>query len=57
MEYTKEFKLECVLKYRNGEYINDPPGVRHKAFHDQVIKWNKIYDSLNSLSQVLRHQV
>ena len=46
MKYTKEFKLECVLKYRNGEYIHDPPGVRHEAFHDQVAKWNKIYDSL-----------
>ena len=46
MKYTKEFKLECVLKYRNGKCIPDPPGVRHAVFHDQVIKWNKIYDSL-----------
>lgn len=46
MKYTKEFKLECVLRYRDGEYIHDPPGVKHKSFHNQVIKWNKIYDSL-----------
>ena len=46
MKYTKEFKLECVLKYRNGECIHDPPGVRHKAFHNQVIRWNKMYDSM-----------
>lgn len=46
MKYTKDFKLECVLKYRNGECIHDPPGISHKAFHNQVIKWNKIYDSL-----------
>ena len=46
MKYTKEFKLECVLKYRNGECIPDPPGVRHAVFRDQVIRWNKIYDSL-----------
>ena len=46
MKYTKEFKLECVLKYRNGEYIHDPPGVRHKSIHNQVIRWNKMYDSM-----------
>lgn len=46
MKYTKEFKLECVLRYRDGKCIPDPPGVRHAAFHDQVIKWNKIYDSM-----------
>ena len=46
MKYTKEFKLECVLRYRDDKYIHDPPGVRHKTFYNQVIKWNKIYDSL-----------
>ena len=46
MKYTKEFKLECVLRYRDGKYIHDPPAVRHKTFYDQVIKWTKIYDSL-----------
>ena len=46
MKYSKEFKLECVLKYRNGEFIHDPPGMIHKRFHDQVLKWNTIYDSL-----------
>ena len=46
MKYTKDFKLECVLKYRNGEYIHDPPGVNHRYFHKQVSKWNKIYESL-----------
>lgn len=46
MKYSKEFKLDCVKKYKNGEHIEDPPGVKHAHFHDQVIKWSKIYDSL-----------
>ena len=46
MKYTKEFKLECIRKYRNGEYIEDPPGVKHKGFRDQLLKWVRIYDSL-----------
>ena len=44
MNYSKEFKLECVMKYKNGEYIEDPPGVKHKSFHDQVLLWCRIYD-------------
>lgn len=46
VKYSKEFKLECVKKYKNGEYIEDPPGVVHKQFHIQIMKWSKIYDSL-----------
>lgn len=46
MKYSKEFKLECVRKYKNGEYIEDPPGVTHSGFHHQVMKWNKIFDSM-----------
>ena len=46
MKYTKEFKLECIRKYKNGEYIKDPPGVKHSGFRDQLRKWVRIYDSL-----------
>ena len=46
MKYSKEFKLECVMKYKNGEKIKDPPGVKHSAFHSQILKWNKIFDSM-----------
>ena len=46
MRYSKEFKLECVRRYKEGIPIEDPPGTRHKQFHDQVIKWSRIYDSL-----------
>jgi len=38
MKYSKEFKLECVRKYKNGEYIKDPPGVKHAYFHSQIKK-------------------
>ena len=50
MKYSKEFKLECVMKYKNGEHIKDPPGTKHKTFHDQVlngyvfiIQWAKLF--------------
>ena len=46
MKYSKEFKLECIRKYKNGEYIEDPPSTRHDTFHKQVRKWVRIYDSL-----------
>ena len=46
MKYSYEFKLECVSRYKNGDYIKDPPGVKHKTFHDQVLIWSRIYDSL-----------
>ena len=46
MKYTKEFKLECIRKYKNGEFIEDPPGVKHRMFHKQVVIWVRIYDSL-----------
>ena len=46
MKYTKEFKLECIKKYKNREFIKDPPGVKHKAFYGMVLRWVKVYDIL-----------
>ncbi len=46
MKYSKEFKIECVKKYKAHEHINDPPGVAHKNFHKQIWRWSKIYGSL-----------
>lgn len=46
MKYSKEFKLECVQRYKNGDYIEDLPGVKHSNFRDQVRKWTRISDSL-----------
>ena len=46
MKYSKQFKLECVQRYKNGDYIEDPPGIKHKSFHDQILRWTEIHDSL-----------
>ena len=45
MRFTKEFKLECVQKYKDGEPINDPGLCKHKTFVDTVRRWVRIYDS------------
>ncbi|MCR5740983.1 MAG: hypothetical protein K6G38_00760 [Gammaproteobacteria bacterium] len=49
MRYTKEFKLECIKKYKNRELIKDPPGVKHKVFHRQILEWTSIYDELGEV--------
>ena len=49
MRYTKEFKLECIKKYKNRERIIDPPGVKHGDFHRQIIRWLSIYDNLGDV--------
>ena len=46
MKYSKEFKLECIQRYKNGDCIEDPPRVKHKNFHDQLLLWVRVYDSL-----------
>ena len=46
MRYTKEFKLECIKKYKNGDRIIDPPGPTHHQFHNMVLRWVHIYDIL-----------
>lgn len=47
MKYSWEFKLECVNKYKNGEYINisGSPGFRHN-FMNHVRDWVATYDEL-----------
>ena len=49
MRYTKDFKLECIKKYKNREFINDPPGVKHNVFHRQILEWTSIYDKLGEV--------
>ena len=48
MKYSWEFKLECVDKYKNGEYIATPGKTRNqrKTILRQVNKWAKNYDDL-----------
>ncbi len=48
MKYSWEFKLECVNKYKNGEYIATP-GKRKKqrdTFMNQVQAWAQAYEDL-----------
>lgn len=49
MRFTKEFKLECIQKYKNGESINDPGGCKHKTFVGTVRRWVRIYDSVGEV--------
>ena len=47
MKYSWKFKLECVNKYKNGEYINHPGTPKqHDNFMNHVREWNKFYDDL-----------
>jgi len=47
MKYSKEFKLECVRKRKNGIYIETPPGFKKRDnFMREIRKWSTIYDSL-----------
>lgn len=46
MKYSKEFKWECIQKYKDGRYIKTPSGIKYKSFHDQVLKWVRIFDSV-----------
>ena len=45
MKYSWQFKLECVNKYKNGEYITYPGSSRQRRhFMDLVRNWVKNYD-------------
>ena len=37
------------MKYKNREYIKDPPGVNHRNFHRQVRRWVHQYDSMGEM--------
>ena len=48
MKYSLEFKMECVQKYINGEYISTPGKTRKQrgSFLNQVRCWAKNYNDL-----------
>ena len=48
MKYSWEFKLDCVNKYKNREYISTPgkSQLQRKKFLEQIIFWSKNYDDL-----------
>lgn len=49
MRYTKEFKLECIRKYKNGEHIPDPGGCTHATFRKKIRVWTHIFDKLGEV--------
>ena len=49
MRFPKEFKLECVRKYKAGEHIDDPGGCKRKTFMEAVRGWVKTYDALGEI--------
>ena len=47
MKYSWEFKLECVNKYKNGEYINYPgTRLQRQHFMYQVRCWTSVFEDL-----------
>jgi len=47
LKYSKEFKLECIRKRKEGIHIETPSGFKDRdGFMGQVRKWERIYDSL-----------
>lgn len=46
MRFTKEFKLECIRKYKSGELIDDPGGCTRSTFRHTVVQWVRIYNAL-----------
>lgn len=57
MRFTKEFKLECVRKYKSGELIDDPGGCRHSTFRNTVVRWVRIYDSVGEAGLEHRYEM
>lgn len=49
MRFTKEFKLECIRKYKTGERIDDPGGSKHSTFQHMVVRWVRIYNELGEI--------
>ena len=49
MRFTKEFKLECIRKYKAGEHIDDPGGCSHETFRHTVVHWVRIYNALGEV--------
>ena len=55
MKYTKEFKLDCVMKHKKGIHINAPPGRveemlsqnKSDTAQEQLLDFNEIIPKRN----------
>lgn len=54
MKYTKEFKLDCVLKYIEGTHIDTPVGIKRCSFMNLLRRWVSWYKELGV--EGLEHQ-
>ena len=46
MKFTKEFKLECVRKHKNGTPIDYPGGCKRVTYYRTVLNWVEMFDAL-----------
>jgi len=46
MKYSWQFKLDCVLKYKEGKQLDFPVGLNKDTFRHHVYLWVKQYDAL-----------
>lgn len=46
MKYDWKFKLDCVLKYKEGRRDFVPPGLDRRGFLAHVRAWSKTFDDL-----------
>ena len=55
MKFTKEFKLECVRKYKDGIPIDYPGDCKRDTFYKSVLNWVGMFDALGEVG--LEHRV
>lgn len=46
MKYDWKFKLDCVLKYKEGKRDFVPIGIKRDSFLPHVVAWVKTFDDL-----------
>ncbi|MCQ2211701.1 MAG: hypothetical protein MJZ34_15570 [Paludibacteraceae bacterium] len=46
MKYDCKFKLDCVLKYKEGRRDFVPVGINRDSFLSHVREWAKAFDDL-----------
>lgn len=44
MRYSYEFKKECVELYRQGKWMDTPPGLSDDSFRSKIRHWRRIED-------------
>ena len=49
MKYSKEFKLEMVLKRKNNEYIPAMNGYSLERWHQKIREWERMYDHMGEV--------